>query len=129
MIVAGTALAVGLGWASQSVLAEPGGELVAITGATIFDATGKDPYRGTVVVRGGRIDAVGADVKAPKGAKIVRADGKALLPGFIDVPTPWSTSGSPAALPQLANAYLSRGVPTVNASPQQPQALPPAPPR
>src|SRR3546814_7329972 len=87
MVVAGTPLPAGLGWSSQSVLAEPSGELVAITGATIFDATGKDPYRGTVVVRGGRIDAVGADVKAPKGAKIVRADGKALLPGFIDVHT------------------------------------------
>src|SRR3546814_10586149 len=61
----------------------------------------------SVVVRGGRIDAVGADVKAPKGAKIVRADGKALLPGFIDVHTHWSPSGSPAALPQIANAYLS----------------------
>lgn len=125
MIVAGTALAAGLGWASQSVLAEPGGELVAITGATIFDATGKDPYRGTVVVRGGRIDAVGADVKAPKGAKIVRADGKALLPGFIDVHTHWSPSGSPAALPQIANAYLSSGVTTVNDFHQQPEAFAP----
>src|SRR3546814_4961516 len=114
MSVAGTALAAGLGWASQSVLAEPGGELVAITGATIFDATGKDPYRGTVVVRGGRIDAVGADVKAPKGAKIVRADGKALLPVYIDVHTPWSPWGSPAELPPIANASLSRGVPHVN---------------
>jgi len=52
MLVAGTAIAVGLGWASQAVLAEPGDGLVAITGATIFDATGKDPYRGTVIVRG-----------------------------------------------------------------------------
>src|SRR3546814_20313270 len=105
MIVAGTAFAAGHGWASQSVLAEPGGELVAITGATIFDAPGKDPYRGTVVVRGGRIDAVGADVKAPKGAKIVRADGKARLPGFIDVHTHWSPSGSPAALPHIDTPY------------------------
>src|SRR3546814_10820452 len=51
LLVAGTAIAAGLGWASQSVLAEPGGDLVAISGATIFDATGQDPYRGTVVVR------------------------------------------------------------------------------
>src|SRR3546814_8370794 len=76
MLVAGTAIAAGLGWASQSVLAEPGRDLVAITGATIFDATGKDPYRGPVVLRDGRIGAVGSDVKVPRGAKVVRADGK-----------------------------------------------------
>ena len=55
MLVAGTAIAAGLGWASQSVLAEPGDQIVAITGATIFDATGKEPFRGTVILRGGRI--------------------------------------------------------------------------
>ena len=125
MLVAGTAIAAGLGWASQSVLAEPGGEVVAITGATIFDATGKDPYRGTVVVRDGRIEAVGADVKVPKGAKIVRAEGKALLPGFIDVHTHWSPSGSPGTLPQIANAYLASGVTTVNDFHQQPEAFAP----
>ena len=125
MLVAGTAIAAGLGWASQSVLAEPGDQIVAITGATIFDATGKEPFRGTVILRGGRIDAVGADVKVPRGAKIVRADGKALLPGFIDVHTHWSPAGSPGSLPQIANAYLASGVTTVNDFHQQPEAFAP----
>ena len=125
MLVAGTAIAAGLGWASQSVLAEPGDQIVAITGATIFDATGKEPFRATVILRGGRIDAVGADVKVPRGAKIVRADGKALLPGFIDVHTHWSPAGSPGSLPQIANAYLASGVTTVNDFHQQPEAFAP----
>ncbi|HZG32028.1 MAG TPA: amidohydrolase, partial [Sphingopyxis sp.] len=63
MLVAGTAIVAGLGWAGPSVLAKPGHDVVAITGATIFDATGRAPFRGTVIVRGGRIEAVGADVK------------------------------------------------------------------
>lgn len=125
MLVAGTAIAAGLGWTSQSVLAEPGDQIVAITGATIFDATGKEPYRGTVIVRGGRIEAVGADVKVPSGAKVVRADGKALLPGFIDVHTHWGPAGSPGTLPQIANAYLASGVTTVNDFHQQPEAFAP----
>ena len=58
MLIAGTAIAVCVGFAGQAARATPGGDLVAITGATIFDATGKDPYRGTVIVRDGRIDAV-----------------------------------------------------------------------
>src|SRR3546814_5501631 len=91
-------MAAGLGGASPSVLAEPASGVVAITGATIFDATGKDPYRGTVVVRDGRIEAVGSDVKVPRGAKVVRADGKSLLPGFIDVHTHWGPAGSPGTL-------------------------------
>ena len=124
-LAAGAAIAVGLGWASQSALAEPGGEVLVITGATIFDATGKDPFRGTVIVRDGRIDTVGADVKVPAGAKVVRADGKALLPGFIDVHTHWSPSGSPGTLPQIAHAYLASGVTTVNDFHQQPEAFAP----
>lgn len=125
MLIAGTAIAVCVGFAGQAARATPGGDLVAITGATIFDATGKDPYRGTVIVRDGRIDAVGADVRVPAGARVVRADGKALLPGFIDVHTHWSPSGSPGTLPQIANAYLASGVTAVNDFHQQPEAFAP----
>ncbi|MGB3845931.1 MAG: CIA30 family protein [Sphingopyxis sp.] len=125
MLVAGTAIVAGLGWAGPSVLAKSGHDVVAITGATIFDATGRAPFRGTVIVRGGRIEAVGADVKVPSGATVVRADGKALLPGFIDVHTHWSPAGSPGTLPQIANAYLDSGVTTVNDFHQQPEAFAP----
>lgn len=52
---------------------------LAITNAEIFDATGAAPYRGTLVVKGGRIIAVGAKVKAPKGATVIDAAGKAVV--------------------------------------------------
>ena len=47
--------------------------------AEIFDATAAAPYRGTLVVKDGRILAVGPKVKAPKGATIVDAKGEALI--------------------------------------------------
>lgn len=125
MLAAGTAMAAGLGWTGPAALANPGGEIVAITGATIFDATGTAPFRGTVIVRGGRIEAVGADVRIPPRATVVRAEGKALLPGFIDVHTHWSPAGSPRTLPQIASAYLESGVTTVNDFHQQPEAFAP----
>lgn len=125
IFVAGTVIAAGLSWANQTVLAEPGGGVVAITGATIFDATGKEPYRGTVIVRDGRIEAVGSNLRVPKDASVVRANGKALLPGFIDVHTHWGPAGSPGTLPQIASAYIASGVTTVNDFHQQPEAFAP----
>ncbi|MEF3083641.1 CIA30 family protein [Luteimonas sp. SMYT11W] len=56
---------------------------LAIRNARIFD--GVDVIeRGTVLVRDGLIEAVGADVAVPDGVAVVDADGKTLLPGLID---------------------------------------------
>ncbi len=55
----------------------------AITNARIFDGT-RMLGKGTVVVRGGKIEAVGTDVKVPEGAATIDAGGGTLLPGLID---------------------------------------------
>lgn len=55
----------------------------AIQGGTIHTLTGES-YVGTVVVRDGRIEAVGPDVEAPPGAEIVDATGKHVYPGMFD---------------------------------------------
>lgn len=113
------------GASSPTLLAQTRERPVAITDAIIFDATGRDPFRGTVVIRNGRIDAVGPNVQVPRGSIVIRADGKALLPGFIDVHTHWSPSGNPGTLPQISNAYVASGVTTVNDFHQQPEAFEP----
>ncbi len=111
------------GLVERSGAAEPG--TIAIVGATIFEATGKAPYVGTVVIRGERIAAVGPKVKAPRGARIVKADGEALLPGFYDVHTHWTPGGIPALAPQIATAFISHGVTTVDDFHQPPEAFEP----
>src|SRR5688500_15254130 len=58
----------------------------AITNARIFDGERLIP-RGTVVVKDGKIEAVGADVKVPEGAERIDAAGGTLLPGLIDAHT------------------------------------------
>ncbi|HEU5348242.1 MAG TPA: amidohydrolase family protein [Ktedonobacterales bacterium] len=63
------------------------GKTVAITGVRLIDGTGADPLeRATVILDGERIDAVGAanDVKIPKDAAVIDAEGMTLLPGLID---------------------------------------------
>ncbi|QJU57881.1 amidohydrolase family protein [Sphingomonas sp. AP4-R1] len=104
--------------------ATPSG-VTAIVGATIFDGTGTAPYAGTVTLFGDRILAVGPSVKPPRGAKIVDARGKALLPGFFDVHTHWTPAGLPGTTPQIANAYVKLGVTTVNDFNDQPESFAP----
>lgn len=79
---AAVARAVGPGAAAaQSARTAP---LVAIRGATILTVTGGTIPDGTVLIRDGKIAAVGANVQVPAGAEIVDAAGKFLTPGIID---------------------------------------------
>jgi hypothetical protein len=77
-IVAGTALAVPLA-AQKNVPAT-----YAITNARIVPLSGPVIDKGTIVVRGGVIAAVGATVTAPADARIVDGAGLTVYPGLID---------------------------------------------
>ncbi|HEV8146008.1 MAG TPA: amidohydrolase family protein [Bryobacteraceae bacterium] len=69
---------------------------IAITGATVFDGTGAEPRRATVLIRDGKITGVGANLAIPEGARVVQADGLALLPGLFDLHTHITAAGAPA---------------------------------
>jgi len=74
---------------SSLVLAtrEARAQTLAVTGATVIDATGRAPIAdGTVLIRDGRIAAVGsaAEVSIPKGATRIDARGKYVIPGLMD---------------------------------------------
>ena len=56
----------------------------AIVGARIEIGNGKVIEKGTVLLRDGLIEAVGADVKVPPEAEIIKGDGLTVYPGFID---------------------------------------------
>ena len=60
------------------------GPTIAIINGTVRTAAGPTIERGTVLMRGGRITAVGADVKAPAGATVLDAAGKIVTPGLIE---------------------------------------------
>jgi len=60
----------------------------ALLHVTIVDVSGRSPARDmTVVVAGGRITAVGRSsrVRVPKGARLIDASGKFLIPGLWDM--------------------------------------------
>ena len=59
----------------------------AITNARIVPVSGSVIPRGTIVIRGNRIDAVGENVTLPPGTKVVDAAGANVYPGFVDAAT------------------------------------------
>ena len=59
----------------------------AITNARIVTVSGATIEKGTVVIRNGLIEAVGANVAAPADAQVFDATGLTVYPGFIDALT------------------------------------------
>jgi imidazolonepropionase-like amidohydrolase len=59
-------------------------KVIAIKGGTVLPISGPAIPNGTVVIRGGKIAAVGATVAIPAGAEVVDAKGKYVMPGVID---------------------------------------------
>ncbi len=62
----------------------PAGTLVAITNATIMTASHGTIEKGTVVIRNGKIAAVGPAVAVPAGAQVIDGTGRYVIPGIID---------------------------------------------
>jgi imidazolonepropionase-like amidohydrolase len=63
-----------------------GQELLVVRGAKIYPVSGPAIERGVLTVRGGKIEAVGAESKVAiaKGARIIDATGKFIIPGIVD---------------------------------------------
>lgn len=62
-------------------------QTIAVTGATIYPVSGAPIQNGTVLVRDGKIVAVGTNVAVPADAQRIDATGKVITPGFIDAST------------------------------------------
>lgn len=97
----------------EPVYALVGGRLVTVSGPT-FES-------GTMILRDGVIDAIGADVAVPADARVIDAKGLTLTPGLIDA---FGSVGLPAAPgPRPAAGGPAAGAPPPPADPLAPQAL------
>lgn len=61
--------------------------VVAIRNAKIVTVSGPDIENGTVVIRDGKIEAVGTNVSVPAGAQTIDGRGLSVYPGMIDAGT------------------------------------------
>lgn len=62
----------------------------AVTGARIITGTGEEIENGTILIREGRIEAVGAGLEIPSNARVLDATGLVVVPGWIE---PHATRG------------------------------------
>jgi imidazolonepropionase-like amidohydrolase len=101
---------------------------LVISNARVLDGTGTVIERGTVVVREGRIAAVGANAgNAPTNAVRIDAGGRTVMPGFIDAhrhviqgdPARWLAEQSVANMRE----YLEAGFTTVFSAIDAPEQI------
>ncbi len=103
----------------------------AITNARVIPGSGPPIAKGTVVMRNGIIEAVGANVTIPQDARVLDATGMTLYPGLIDAlsdigledaqaaaPVSGRGAGSPPSVSQAPSAAQSQ-------SPDERQGLTP----
>src|SRR5947207_6057896 len=78
-------LAACLAFPIVAIAADGGDQLKAFVGARIIDGTGKPAVeKATLLVKNGRIAAVGQSVKVPAGAQQIDVTGKTIIPGLIN---------------------------------------------
>lgn len=78
------ALAAALMISAVSALAA---QTIAITGGKVYPVSGPSIENGTVLIRDGRIVAVGSNIAVPQGAQRVDASGKWVTPGLVNSAT------------------------------------------
>src|SRR5439155_12762015 len=66
---------------------------VLIRGATVLTLTGKVLERTDILVRGGKIRALGPNLTADNGVTVIEADGLFVMPGIIDTHSHFAISG------------------------------------
>jgi imidazolonepropionase-like amidohydrolase len=97
-----------------------------IRNATLLTAAGPAIINGSILLRDGRIEAVGADVEAPADAVVIDAAGRYVTPGLIDTHShagdypapdvPAHSDGNESTNPVTANVWAEHAV-----WPQDPQ--------
>jgi imidazolonepropionase-like amidohydrolase len=108
--------------AAERITAIKGGELYTITSGIIKN--------GTILIKDGKISRIGQNVEIPKGAKVIDARGKVVMPGLVaatadigisgfgsiskiaDSLDPFNLNVSLALASGITTAYVSRGRPS-----------------
>ena len=100
-----------------SACSKPHPATIAITHATVIDATGAPPKsNSTVLIDGEKISAIGPDssLQIPSGARVIDATGKFLIPGLADMHIHLMGAGEPAGSREfILPLLIANGITTV----------------
>ncbi|MFQ5818089.1 MAG: amidohydrolase family protein [Terriglobia bacterium] len=76
--------ALGLAWLAVATPGHAAEPLYAIRGAKIYTLTGPPIENGTLIIRNGKIAAVGLNLRIPARAQVINARGLEVYPGLFD---------------------------------------------
>ncbi len=102
IVCAGSVLAQQIGNPTTQQGVIPPRGTFAIRNARIVTVSGPDIENGTVVIRDGKIEAVGTNVTVPAGAQTIDGSGLSVYPGMIDA----GTNMGLVEIPQGANGTV-----------------------
>jgi imidazolonepropionase-like amidohydrolase len=88
----------------------------AITGARIVTVSGAPIENGTIVVRDGLIESIGANAKAPADAQTFNGAGLTVYPGFFDTLTNLGLQATPTRAPGAGGQGAAQSTATVSNS-------------
>jgi len=66
---------------------------LVLKGGTVLTMTNGTIKNGTIVIRNGKITAIGRDVLIPAGIKVIDTSGKYIMPGIIDTHVHYALTG------------------------------------
>src|SRR5262245_10638841 len=104
------------------------GDAYAIKGGTVVTVTGATIQKGTVIIRNGLIEAVGADIPIPGDARVIDATGMTVYPGLIDAYTNVGLGSAPTTPAQGGRGGGAPAAPVAAPFPAFPGATAPAQP-
>ena len=67
--------------------------VVAVKAGTVYPVSSAPIQDGIILIRDGKIEAVGKDITIPEGAEVIDAAGKVVIPGLIDAFTTLAEPG------------------------------------
>jgi len=73
--------------ALMAVGGAPEDSVVAIKGARVIPVSGPELESATILIRGGRIEAVGKDLEIPFDARVIDGSKKVVIPGLVEAHT------------------------------------------
>lgn len=77
---------------------------LAVTNAIVLDPASQTTTRGTILVRDGKVAAVGSDVAVPDGVEVMDAGGRFVVPGLFDMHTHSFGNVAPSGTGQMLGA-------------------------
>lgn len=73
-----------------------GGGVLALQGGRLLNPAGEYVDGGTILIKDGKIQAAGKDLRVPAGARVLNLRGRVVTPGFIDAHSHLGLYGEPS---------------------------------